>query len=358
MYKAFVKYSTANRDCGIEEREFEQLLPNQVRLRISAVGICGSDLHMYDGHSGYDWITYPLVLGHEVVGVVEEVGSEQDQSLLHKRVVINPYKPCGTCEFCLSGDDNRCDASQFRFKKTPIEALRYGFREAGGLAESMVVDVQNVIPIDAMIDDRVAAISEALTVSYTAIKKVPDYAGKRLLIVGPGPIGLGAAAIAIGAGNKEVIMLGTEADLERLALSKRMGVQQAITNIEELAQDEFDGLDAVIDCSGHYAVPSQVLPYLKRGGQLILVGISTNEFSVPMDQIVRGEILIEGSYGITNDNYYELLELAADQNYPFSQIIHETVPFEQVENGFEKALNRSPGKIVIQMKEGKGHENY
>ncbi|KGR82679.1 zinc-dependent alcohol dehydrogenase [Lysinibacillus odysseyi] len=353
MYKAFVKKSAAKRDFQIEERAFERLLPDQVRLRVKAVGICGSDLHMYDGHSGYDWVTYPLVLGHEVVGVVEEVGSEQSKSLLQKTVVINPYKPCGACEFCLAGNENRCDASQFQFNKTPIESLRYGFREAGGLAESMIVDVQNVIPIDPVIEDGVAAISEALTVSYTAIKKVGNYGAKRLLIVGPGPIGLGVAAIAIGAGNKDVTILGTEADQERLALAERMGVRQAITSIEELAVEGFDGLDAVIDCSGYHAVPAQVLPYLKRGGQLVLVGISANEFSVPMDQIVRGEIQIQGSYGITNDNYCELLKLAADKNYPFSKIVHETVPFEQVEKGFEKALNRSPGKVVIQMGEGK-----
>lgn len=345
-YKALVKNTAAPKDIKFENYEIPTLKPNQSLLKVNAVGICGSDLHMYDGHGGYDWVTYPLVLGHEVTGQVVAVAEGEIPS---HRMVINPYKSCGICEFCLAGDSNRCDFDDYKYIKTPTEALRYGFREPGGMAEYMVVDNKNLIPIQHEVTDEVAGISEALAVSYTAVVKIENFEEKSILLVGPGPIGLGAAAILVGFGNAQVAMLGTTADTDRLLLAKDIGVSKVYENAEDIPHDQFNGFDAIIDCSGHPTIPNTALRLLKRGGELVLVGINPANFSVPMDQIVRGEISIKGSYGITPLNYEAVLSLAADARFPFQKLIAKTVPFEDCLEGFEIALNKAAGKIVIKM---------
>lgn len=350
MTSAFVKNSSAKYDASIQSVELSELQQDECLIEVEAVGICGSDLHMYDGHAGYEWINYPLVLGHEVTGKVIEVGTENNKHLIGKKIVVDPYISCGICDFCKKGESNRCDRGEFKAVKTPIDALQYGFRQRGGMAENMIIKAENALLIDGNTDYAVAAISEALAVSYTAVKKIAHYEKKKILVVGPGPIGLGVAAILVGSGNRIVDMLGTSVDENRLQLAEKLGCSSTYMSTEVINQQDFKGYDAIIDCSGHPSVPPSVLPFLKRGGELILVGINANEFSLPMDQIVRGEIQIKGSYGITRENLRQVLKMANDEKYPFKKIIAEEIPFVDVISGFEKALNKAVGKIVITFK--------
>lgn len=348
---AFVKNSDKKHDVAFVEQIMPKLESNQCLLKVNAVGICGSDLHMYEGTKGYEWITYPLVLGHEITGTIVDVGTSEAKNLISKRVVVDPYISCGTCHFCKNGETNRCDKGKFKVVKTPTEALRYGFREAGGLAQYMIVKTDNCIVIDDNISDEVAAISEALAVSYTAIIKIQDHTNKKILVVGPGPIGLGTVAILVGKGNKRVDVLGTSVDEERLKLAQEIGAQHIFMDIDQILKESFSGYDVVIDCSGHPSVPENSVKLLKRGGQLVLVGINNAKFSVPMDQIVRGEITINGSYGITRKNYEKLLDLAAQPAYPFEKLLAKKVPFSDTKQGFELALNKVSGKVVVSMEE-------
>lgn len=347
--KAFVKKSSAKRDVEILSIELPELKEDECLVEVEAVGVCGSDLHMFAGHAGYDWVTYPLVLGHEVTGKVVKVGSLNNQSLVGKSIVVDPYISCGECTFCLNGQPNRCDGGEFKAVKTPIDALQYGFRQPGGMAEKMIIKVANALVITEEIDTSVAAISEALAVSYTAVKKIENYETKKILVVGPGPIGLGVAAILIGSGNKKVDMLGTEVDEQRLQLAKEVGCETIYVNSTAIDVKSFGGYDAVIDCSGHPSVPKTAVTLLKRGGELILVGINAMDFAVPMDQIVRGEIQIKGSYGITQANLQAVLQMASNPMYPFKKLVAEEVDFADIVAGFEKALSKVAGKVVIRL---------
>lgn len=347
---ALVKNSNDKHDVSFVEQTLSSLKPNECLIEVNAVGVCGSDLHMYEGADGYEWITYPLVLGHEVTGTVIEVGDATHKDLISKRIVIDPYIGCGTCDFCINGEVNRCDSGSFKLKKTPTDALQYGFREAGGLAKFMIANVENCIVIDDSISDEVAAISEALTVSYTAILKISDYINKKILVVGPGPIGLGALAILIGKGNNRVDVLGTSMDEDRLNLAKKIGANQVFITLDDIINESFSGYDVIIDSSGHPSVPEDSLKLVKRGGQIVLVGINSAKFSLQMSQVVRSEVTLSGSYGITRENYEHLLELASQPEYPFGQLIAKKVPFTEAIEGFELALRKVSGKVVISMK--------
>ena len=130
---AIAKRSTEPKDLAIEERASVEPSPGELLVRVIATGICGSDLHMYAGHGGYGWVNYPLVLGHEVTGVVATSRADGYDHLVGERVVVNPYKPCGVCEYCRRGQENRCDAGHSCGDKRPPASLRLGFREDGGM---------------------------------------------------------------------------------------------------------------------------------------------------------------------------------------------------------------------------------
>lgn len=349
--KAVVKNSAEAFDISIKDIDEEAVGNNDVRIKVSAVGICGSDLHMYAGHSGYDWINYPLVFGHEVTGTIVEVGADADQTLIGKRVIINPYIPCGTCEFCLRGEENRCDAGEFFVDKLPPKSLQYGFRKNGGMSEYIVVPEKNVLPINDTISDEVGSILEAIGVGVTATDKINAIHDKSIVVFGPGPIGLGIVSILVGLKAKKLVVAGVSGDEQRLEKAKELGADETIilgeNGVDDLLRYNPDGYDTIVDSSGHHSAPKTGIKILKKGGEMVLVGISTNDVSLPMDQIVRGEIQIKGSYGITSDSLRKTVDYAANPEFPFDKVITKSVPYEKVKEGFQNALDRAPGKTVV-----------
>lgn len=357
--KAVVKQDQHAFELSVTELPTPDLNEGDVLVEVRSVGICGSDLHMYAGHSGYDWIPYPIVLGHEITGRVVKT---TNQALQGKRVVINPYVPCGTCEFCLRGEENNCDAHEFTIEKRAPKSLQYGFRQNGGMAEYIAVPERNVVPISDAITDDVAAILEAVAVGLTAVEKVDSITGKTVAIFGPGPIGLGIASLLIGLKAEKVVVVGVPGDEDRLFKARELGAQTIITS-ERVVDDllsESNGYDAVFDCSGHHSVPSNAIKVMKKGAQLVLVGISTSAFSLTMDQIVRGQIQIIGSYGITKETFQRTIEYAAQKDFEFEKLISERFQLSEAKQAFEAALNKAAGKVILQMNDAGGnkHENH
>ncbi|RPF54253.1 zinc-dependent alcohol dehydrogenase [Aquisalibacillus elongatus] len=346
--KAVVKHSNQPGDLSVKNIPLKDRSKDEVLVKINMASICGSDLHMYAGHSGYDWITYPLVLGHEMTGEVEDA---EDASLIGRCVVINPYIPCGKCEHCLDGRENQCDNGQFFSKKVAPASLNYGFRENGGMAEYIVVPNENIMLLPEKVPNEVAAISEALAVGLTAIEKVKDVQGKSFVVFGPGPIGLGIASLLKGLGAGKIIMIGIPGDEKRLETAEQVGVDETVISDEALTDQLLqlsNGYDVIFDCSGHHSVPNQAVKLLKKGGELVLVGISTQEFQLQMDQIVRGEISVYGSYGITRSTFNRVLEYATDSAFPFNQLISKVYSFEDAKEAFDFAQNQANGKVILQ----------
>lgn len=347
---AITKRSSGPKDLALEKRDGTQTEPAEVLVKVSATGICGSDLHMYAGHGGYEWVEYPLVLGHEIAGLVTDSRTEEAHELLGQRVVVNPYKPCKNCEYCRAGEENRCDGGEFYTDKRPPASLRLGFREDGGMQEYVSVPPANLIPIDQSVTDEVAAISEAIAVGLQAVKKMNRLEEKMVAVFGPGPIGLAICTLLKYFGAKRVVLVGVPGDEDRLERAKLVGVDSTIVQDEELTERLIGmnpGYEAAIDCSGHPSVASTSLKILKKGGQLLLVGISSRNFELPMSQVVRGEIRVEGSYGMTAKTLEETVQLAADPSSRFSELIASKYPVERAGEAFEFALSGAPGKVII-----------
>lgn len=349
--KAIEKNTANPYDLSINTIQQQEVKDNECKIKVNAVGICGSDLHMYAGHSGYDWINYPLVLGHEITGVVVETGKNVDDSLIGKRVVINPYLPCGSCEFCERGEENLCDYGEFHISKQAPLSLQYGFRKNGGMSEYLTIPQQNITLVPEQVSDEVGAIIEAIAVGLTAVEKVKDIENKSIIVFGPGPIGLSIVSLLSGLKAKKIVVAGVTGDEQRLEKAKDLGADETFlvdqADTQDFIKTTQDGYDAVIDSSGHKSIPPTAIKLLKKGGEVILLGISTDSFSLPVDQIVRGELKIKGSYGITNETFDRTVSYAENPDFPFEKLVCKAFNYQDVEEAFQESLNQAPGKVVI-----------
>jgi len=350
--KAIIKNSSKPYDLSIQTVDQKEVDHHECEVKVSSVGICGSDLHMYAGHAGYDWINYPLTLGHEIMGTVVKTGKFANDSLIGKRVIINPYVPCRECEFCKRGEENRCDGGIFHSSKKAPASLQYGFRKNGGMAEYLTVPQENVALLPEEVSDEVGSIIEAVAVGLTAVEKVENISQKSVVVFGPGPIGLGIISLLVGLHAKKIVVAGTSDDKERLKKAKELGADETLlvdqSEVQDLLRLESNGHDVVIDSSGHPSVPPTSIQLLKKGGELVLVGISADPFSLPADQIVRGELQVKGSYGITDETFRKTISYAQNPEFPFEKLIHNTFDYNRVDDAFQQSLNKAPGKVVIQ----------
>lgn len=345
--KALVKKSTAPYDIGIVELDTPPLGDSDVLIKVTAGSICGSDLHMYLGHKGYDWIDYPVVPGHEVVGTVEAAGPGADPGLVGKRVVVNPYIPCCACQSCLNGEENICQAGPRTLAAPPL-SLQFGFRRNGGMAEYMAVPGGNALPVGGEIPDVVAAMLESVAVGVHAVKKAGDVKGKNIVIFGPGPIGLGIATVCVGLGSRSVFVVGMPDDQKRLSIAEKI---KAIPVVREDCRDLAGQLqntpaDFIFECSGSPSVPEQAIHLLKKGGEVILVGISANSISLPLDCVVRGEIGLRGTYGTSRQSYLQAIEYAGMPQFPFGLIVTHQFRLDEASTAFEHARSKN-GKVIV-----------
>lgn len=350
IMKALVKKSAKKYDIELMELPISKLRTDEVLIKVIASSICGSDLHMYLGHKGYNWVKYPVVLGHEVVGVVESIGGQVDTAMLGRRVVINPYIPCYNCDNCLNSEENICEAGQ-RTLTAPPQSLQFGFRKNGGMAEYIIVPKDNVLPISEEISDKVAAILESIAVGVHAVNKANSIKNNDIVIFGPGPIGLGIAAVCKGLGARKTIVVGLRDDENRLKIVKKlkaipvMNTNNDFSNLTELLQEK--PAKIIFDCTGHPSVPEKAIHFLKKGGELILVGISTDKFTLSMDYMVRGEICIKGTYGTNKKSFLQAIDYARSSQFSFEHIVTNCFKLEDAVRAFEVARAKKGAKILL-----------
>ena len=308
--------------------------------------ICGSDLHMFLGSDGYAWVRSPLVLGHEAVGgIAGEAGL----------FLLNPYIPCGACKMCRMGNTSTCMGPDGgRGKESPPWSLQYGFRRHGGMAETIVVERANLVPVPRGLSPYLAALAESVAVSWHGVE-----AGMRLLagtgvetaaVLGPGPIGLGAS-LALSARGVRTAVLGLPRDAERLRRAGILGAEAATDDPRtlEATVDEWThgaGVDMVVEATGTEAAWETAISVVRRGGAIVSIGIAHGRLSLPMREIVRGGVLVVGSYGVTPSDLAAALVLLEKHEARGMALFDRTFAIEQCEDAFRYA-GRSSGKVLL-----------
>jgi L-iditol 2-dehydrogenase len=259
-----------------------------VLVRISMVGVCGSDLHYYStGRIGSQIVQFPFVIGHEAAGVVEETGTNVARVKLGQRIAIDPAVSCGQCDQCRAGREHTCRKLVF---------LGCPGQLGGALCEYLVLPETNCYPIGERTSFEQAVLSEPLAIAVYSVERSVLLAGANVGILGAGPIGMSVfyALRTHPVGHVYV----TDLVPERLSFARRlsprwcgnprqMDVVQAISEMEPLL------LDAVYECSGDPAAYRQGVRLLKPGGTLVLVGIpEIDEVPFPIHELRRHEITV------------------------------------------------------------------
>ena len=222
-------------DVRIEERERPQPGPREVLVQVTAVGVCGSDVHYYEhGRIGPFVVEAPLVLGHESAGRVVELGEGATDHSVGDRVTLEPGVPCGRCRECRAGRYNLCGDVVF-FATPPID---------GAFADFVAIHEDFAFALPEALSDEEGALMEPLSVGVWACRKAGVSAGDRVLVTGAGPIGLLAMQCALAYGATEVIV--SDVNERRLALARRTGATRVVRAGEPL---DFEA-DALIECSG------------------------------------------------------------------------------------------------------------
>lgn len=273
---------------AIEERPVPEPGPGEVLVRITAVGVCGSDVHYYQhGRIGDFVVERPMVLGHESGGVIAGVGAGVDASRVGQRVSIEPGVPDLTCPECLAGRYNLCPDMRF-FATPPYD---------GSLAEFVTVHAAFAHPVPDTISDDAAALLEPLSVGVWAARKARISAGSRVLITGAGPIGLVATQCARAFGATEIVV----ADLNphRLKLARDLGATATIDVAATPLADAGFEPDVLLECSGHPGATGDGIRALARAGRAVLVGMG-DDLPLPLTHIQSREIELTGTFRYAN----------------------------------------------------------
>ena len=283
-------FLTGLRGMEIRETPDPQIAaPDDVLLRIDAVGVCGSDVHYYTaGAIGSQKIEYPWTVGHECAAMVLQVGDAVGELASGQRVAIDPLKTCGTCDQCLSGRSHTCRNQAF---------LACPGQLPGALAEYAVMPAECCFPVpDSMSDDEVT-IAEPLSIGLYACGLAPDGPPKRAAILGAGPIGLSVLLCLKAAGVEEIFV--TDLLPERLKTASAMGAdwtgchpsQDVVSEI--LARAEL-GVDCAFECAGQQETLDQCVELLRPGGTMLTIGIPELErVSFNPDVMRRKEIRLQ-----------------------------------------------------------------
>jgi threonine dehydrogenase-like Zn-dependent dehydrogenase len=358
----------------IREVPKPEVPPKAALIRIAACGVCGTDLHILKGH----WprpLPWPFTLGHELVGVVEEIGEEltedfMDQPLeVGSKVMLPPLMPCGSCYYCVHYPEtaNKC--------LTPVYYGRYlGFEKPphlwGGWAEMVYVDLDELpgTKVYRLPDDMplaLGALSEPLTSCVRAFDRAQRVGffrvGDTVVIQGSGPIGVLAVAAAQEMGAGRVIVVGAPED-PRLALCRRFGAEATVSledhetpqaRIEAVrALTEPFGADLVMDCSGHPSAGPEGIEMLRDGGTYVEMGQFTDAGAIETNwhRICTKDVNVLGSWGFTANDIPKGIAMLdrARERYPWSEM-QSRFPFteEGIGEAIESALEMRSVKSTI-----------
>jgi L-iditol 2-dehydrogenase len=306
-------------DLRIEDRPVPAPGPRELLVEVTAVGVCGSDVHYYEhGRIGARVVRSPLVLGHETCGRVVELGERAAPRELGQRVCIEPGIPCGDCRECQAGRYNLCP--DVRFHGTPpID---------GSLTNYLAVHEDFVFPLPRELSDDAGALMEPLAVAVWACRRAHLEERASVLVTGAGPIGLLVAQTARALGAEEVVI--TDVSSVRVETARRMGFDCALDVSSQAPAEQGVEVDALIECSGQAAALAGGIACLRPAGTAVLVGMGATEVTLPLDLLQRRELIITGTFRYAHA-FPEAIALAADGRVDVESLISARFPLERTE---------------------------
>ncbi len=309
-----------------------------VIIDVKKTGICGSDIHYWVGGNPKG-----LVMGHEFCGVVTDPGNRDDLKI-GDRVTALPISPCGTCPACLSGNPQYCAI-------TWNQAVGLSLTNPGGLAPKLSVRSDMVCKVPDPMTDEEGAMVEPTAVGLHAVHLADIKVGDKVLVVGGGIIGLVSAMLAKKEGASLVIVSETNSARGEKAVS--LGVADEWYDakdpemVSNLMQKINGGFDVVIECVGNTPAVNSALTLVKQGGEVVLVGVSTEPISMYSVMAVMKELTIKGAIGYTKEEFKSCIDLIANKQIDVMKFVDDVVPLEQVQSAYERLTSGTDSAVKI-----------
>jgi L-iditol 2-dehydrogenase len=325
----------------IEMKEIAEPLivnPTDVKIKMSVLGICGSDIHYYtQGQIGSQIVEYPFTVGHEGSGVVTEVGNAVKRVKPGDKIAIEPAMPCWECDQCLAGRHHTC--RKLRFLGCPGQA-------EGCLMEYIVMPEESCFPLSGKLTADHGSISEPLAIGVYAVKKTGGVKDLTIGILGFGPIGMSVmlAAKAQGVGG---IFITDKID-ERLLIAEKEGALYTGNPIKsdvvsDIVQKTTLGLDVVFECCGQQEAFDQAVDMLKPGGKLLVVGIPEFErWSMDVETTRRREISLQFIRRQV-DCVEPTLEMMKNGKINVDRMVTHRFPFSRSKEAFDLVASYGDG---------------
>ncbi len=318
--------------------------PDEILIQVSACGICGSDVHGYDGSTGRR--IPPIVMGHEAAGIVAGVGSEVTNFKLGDRVTFDSTVYCGQCEYCLKGDVNLCNQRQV------IGVSCTEFRRAGAFAEFLTVPARIAYQLPDSFSFAEAAMLEAVSVALHGVAVSQMKPEDTVLVIGAGMIGLLLLQAARAAGCSRVFI--ADVDATRLALAEQLGADRTILAsgtplIEDILQQTGgNGVDVVLEAVGREETIVGAIDCVRKGGTVALIGNISPQIMLPLQKVVSRQIRLQGSCASAGE-YPQAIELIASGRIKVDSLITAIAPLSDGPSWFDRLHAREPNlmKIVL-----------
>ena len=332
----------APRDLRVEEVAVPALGPKDVEVRIGAGGICGSDLHYYqDGGFGTVRIKEPMVLGHEIAGVVAAVGEAVASVRPGDKVAVNPSHPCGQCRYCREGLAIHC--LDVRFFGS---AMRYPHVQ-GGFRQRLVAEERQCVKVPADLPLEKAAFGEPLAVCLHAVNRAGALLGRKVLITGAGPIGMLTLLAARSAGAAEIVI--TDVADAPLSLARKIGADEAVNvakDGETMKRFHADKgyFDVMFEASGNPAALRQGIECVRPAAVVVLIGIG-GEATLMLNVLVAKEVDLRGTFRFDKEFDWAVDAIAQGRIDP-SPLLTDVMPVRDAVKAFEHAADRSKAMKV------------
>jgi L-iditol 2-dehydrogenase len=316
---------------------------DEVLVRVAACGICGSDVHGYDGSSGRR--IPPIVMGHEAAGTVAAIGDGVKDLSEGDRVTFDSTIYCGTCNYCLRGEVNLCDQRQV------LGVSCSDYRRAGAFAEFVAVPSRVIYRLPETLSFAEAATLEAVAVAIHAVSLTQISPNSSALVLGAGMIGLLVQQALRVAGCSRVIV--ADIDPTRLQLANDLGATAILSAEADLVArvlqlTDGSGVDLAVEAVGRNETVRAAIESVRKGGSVVLVGNISPEVTLPLQKVVTRQIRLQGSCASAGE-YPRAIELLASGAIQVKPLITAVAPLEEGPQWFERLYAREPNlmKVVL-----------
>lgn len=331
---------TAPKQIEFRDVPMPTVTDDQVLLKMMNIGICGSDIHVYQG--AHPFTSYPVTQGHEVSAEVVAFGNNVTGLRVGQKVTVQPQVVCGTCYLCTHGKYNLCENLKVM-----------GFQTTGMASEFFAVDREKVTPLPDTMTFEEGSLIEPTAVAVHAIKQAGDIQGKGVIVLGAGPIGNLVAQAALALGAKTVLI--TDISDLRLQIASESGIPHTLnTKNEDLAAKiaeifGSDKADVIYDCAGTDITINQAIHQARKGSMIILVAVFEKPATVDLAVLNDHELDLNTSMMYRNEDYLDAIRLVEAGKINLQKLISKVFPFEDFAKAYEyiDANREATMKVII-----------